>query len=76
MPAHSSRFDVAILDTDAEIRAIEGEWLSLVEGGSDTPPFAYKVTRNAQQPADRMDVEYWLHYDGVARQIYVQQSIV
>lgn len=43
---------------------------------SSTPPFAYTVVRNAVQPADRMDVEYRLHYDGVARQIVVQQSIV
>ena len=42
----------------------------------DLPPFAYTVQRNAAQPADRMDVEYRLHYDGVARQVVVQQSIV
>lgn len=41
----------------------------------DIVPFAFMVKRDVNQPADRMNVEYWLHYDGVARQVYVQQSI-
>lgn len=44
--------------------------------GDAIPPYAYLVQRKSDQPADGMVVEYWLHYDGVARQIYVQQSIV
>jgi hypothetical protein len=40
------------------------------------PPFSYEVTRSVAQPADRMNVVYRLHYDGVARQIEIKQSIV
>lgn len=50
-------------------------WL-IDDGNPEIPPFQYTVQRNAQNPADRMDVAYWLHYDGVARQIFVQQTIV
>lgn len=49
----------------------------LVDSGDPAiPPFAFEVQRNGQQPADRMDVTYWLHYDGVNRQVVVQQTIV
>lgn len=37
--------------------------------------YTYSVVRNAERPADRMDVTYGLHYDGVARAIYVTQTI-
>ncbi|KVN83492.1 hypothetical protein [Burkholderia ubonensis] len=37
--------------------------------------YAFTVRRNAQRPADRMDVTYGLHYDGVARAIYVTQTV-
>jgi hypothetical protein len=55
--------------------ALSSEWL-VDSGDPEVPPFAYEVTRNAQSPADRMDVSYRLHYDGVTRAIFVQQSIV
>lgn len=42
----------------------------------DIVTFAFTVVPNEQKPEDQMDVEYRLHYDGVARQIVVQQSIV
>jgi hypothetical protein len=49
----------------------------LVESGDpNIPPYAFTVERNQVQQADRIDVNYWLHYDGVARQIHVQQYIV
>lgn len=41
----------------------------------DIVPFRFSVTRDSVNPADRMNVDYWLHYDGVARQVHVQQSI-
>jgi hypothetical protein len=50
-------------------------WL-VDSGDPQVPAFAFTVDRNAVQPADRMDVNYWLHYDGVARQVHVQQTIV
>lgn len=54
--------------------ALASGWL--VEADDDTPPFAFEVTRSVSQPADRLNVRYRLHYDGVARQIEVEQSIV
>lgn len=50
-------------------------WLVDSQDG-ETPPYAFAVARDAVQQADRMNVSYWLHYDGVARQIHIQQSIV
>lgn len=37
--------------------------------------FVFSVKRNAVRPADRMDIEYGLHYDGVVRAIYVTQTL-
>lgn len=41
----------------------------------DIPAFVYSVQRNAINQAERLDVTYGLHYDGVARQITITQSI-
>jgi hypothetical protein len=38
--------------------------------------YAYTVTRSAVDPASQIHVNYWLRYDGVIRQIHVQQTIV
>jgi hypothetical protein len=37
--------------------------------------WAFTVTRNSIRPADRMDVNYWTHYDGVVRAIYTTQTL-
>lgn len=37
--------------------------------------FVATVKPNEQRPTDRMDVAYWLSYDGTVRAIYVQQTI-
>lgn len=37
--------------------------------------FAFTVAPNAQRPSDRMDVSYWVHYDGTNRATYVQQTL-
>lgn len=37
--------------------------------------FAFSVQPNNMRPSDRMDVGYWLKYDGTARAIYVQQTL-
>lgn len=50
-------------------------WLVDSDDG-ETDPFVYEVARDSMSPADRMNIQYWLHYDGVARQIHVQQYIV
>ena len=41
----------------------------------DGAAFAFEVKENANRPADRMDVNYILKYDGTTRAIYVQQTI-
>lgn len=35
----------------------------------------YDVRPNEVRPYDRLDVSYWLRYDGVARQIFVTQTL-
>ncbi len=37
--------------------------------------FQYSVTPNAAMPAERMDVEYWVQYDGTTRVVHVQQTL-
>jgi hypothetical protein len=37
--------------------------------------FTATVQANTQRPSDRMDVSYWLHFDGTVRAIYIQQTI-
>lgn len=37
--------------------------------------FRFDVRPNAVRPYDRMDTSYWLRYDGVARQIFVTQTL-
>lgn len=41
----------------------------------DGRSFIGEVKPNAQRPSDRMDVNYWLKYDGTNRATYVQQTI-
>lgn len=38
--------------------------------------FRFEVKPNVSRPADRLDVNYWVRYDGVARQIFVTQTLV
>jgi hypothetical protein len=46
----------------------------LVRGAGDA--FKFAVRPNEQRPQDVLNVDYWLHYDGTVRQIFVQQTIV
>lgn len=41
----------------------------------DGRSFVATVQANAQRPSDRVDVSYWLKYDGTTRAIYVQQTL-
>lgn len=43
--------------------------------GMNGKSFQYSVTKNVAAPAERMDVEYWLQYDGVNRVIHIQQTL-
>lgn len=56
--------------------ALASAWLVENTEDPDIPPYAYEVKRDPNQPVDRLLVRYWLHYDGVTRQIEIQQSIV
>lgn len=56
--------------------ALASGWLVENTEDPDIPPYAYEVKRDPNQPVDRLHVRYWLHYDGVTRQIEIQQSIV
>jgi hypothetical protein len=46
-------------------------WLVRGEGEA----YKYAVKPNANRPYDRMDVDYWLRYDGTVRQIFVTQTL-
>lgn len=37
--------------------------------------YNFTVSRNQVRPADRMDIDYGLHYDGVVRAIFVTQTL-
>lgn len=37
--------------------------------------FVAEIKPNSSRPTDRMDVGYWVHYDGTARAIYIQQTL-
>jgi hypothetical protein len=41
----------------------------------DSRSFVATVQANALRPADRMDVNYWLKYDGTTRAIFAQQTL-
>lgn len=52
------------------------EWLvnskdAAMAGGA----FKFEVKPNAARPYDQMDVNYWVHYDGTARQIFATQTL-
>lgn len=44
-----------------------------LEGGA---AFAYSIRRSEVRPADLVLVDYWTSYDGVARQVILQQTLV
>lgn len=37
--------------------------------------FKYEIKPNEARPYDQMDVKYWVHYDGTARQIFATQTL-
>jgi len=73
--------DIAISRTEKFIKGLlDGARASGWLVASDDPAlgntgYAFTVTRNAQRPADRMDIAYGVHFDGVNRATYVQQTI-
>lgn len=56
--------------------AVAAKWLvpssdPFMEGS----PFKYEVKPNQAHPYDRVDVNYWLRYDGTTRQIFATQTL-
>ena len=52
------------------------EWLTSstdekMAGGA----FSFEIKPNEMRPYDQMDVNYWVHYDGTARQIFATQTL-
>ena len=37
--------------------------------------FRFEIKPNEARPYDQMDVNYWVHYDGTARQIFATQTL-
>lgn len=52
------------------------EWLvPSSEPEMDGAAWRFEVQANEQKPYERMDVRYWLRYDGTTRQIHVTQTL-
>ncbi len=56
--------------------AQSAEWIvpsedAAMSGGA----FKFEIKPNATRPYDQMDVKYWVHYDGTARQIFATQTL-
>lgn len=80
--------DVLQLPMAVAVKRMQDFLTALFEGGqasgwlvpSNAPEMAgaawkFEVKPNAVRPYDRMDVSYWLRYDGTARQIFVTQTL-
>lgn len=51
-------------------------WLVPSQNLDGNAAYRYEIVRNAARPADVLNVTYWCSYDGVARQIILQQRLV
>ncbi|PKF35564.1 hypothetical protein [Acinetobacter proteolyticus] len=52
------------------------EWIIPSEDAAMTGgAFKFEVKPNAMSPFDKMDVNYWVHYDGTDRQIFATQTL-
>jgi hypothetical protein len=80
--------EVLIMPMDAAIKKMTAFLEATFKGcrasdwfvASDEPElgdkgWAFSVTRNKVRPADRMDVSYGCHYDGVVRAIFITQTL-
>ncbi len=52
------------------------EWLVPSEGLPGNAAFAFEVAPSEAKPADTVMVNYYTSYDGVARQVFLQQTLV
>lgn len=56
--------------------AVASNWLVPSQNLPGNAPFQYSVRKSDVRPADQVFVDYWTSYDGVARQVIVQQTLV
>ncbi|MBC7621245.1 MAG: hypothetical protein H7293_20050 [Candidatus Saccharibacteria bacterium] len=56
--------------------AVASKWLVPSKNLPGNAPFSYTVGRSSARPADLALVNYWTCYDGVARQVILQQTLV
>lgn len=56
--------------------AVASEWLVPSKNLPGNVPFLFDVSKSQVRPADLVLISYWTSYDGVARQVIVQQTLV
>lgn len=52
------------------------DWLKPAANLPGGAAYAFEIKPNEQRPADLVNIEYFTSYDGVARQVIVQQTLV
>lgn len=56
--------------------AVASGWLVPSQNLQGNAPFQFSVRKSEVRPADLVLIDYWTSYDGVARQVIVQQTLV
>jgi hypothetical protein len=56
--------------------AVASGWLVPSKNLPGGVPFQFSVIKDEVRPADLVHIEYWTCYDGVARQVIIQQTLV
>ena len=56
--------------------AVASGWLVPSKNLPGNSPFQFDVSKSEVRPADLVLINYWTSYDGVARQVIVQQTLV
>ncbi len=56
--------------------AVASGWLVPSKNLPGNAPFQFSVRKSEVRPADLVLIDYWTSYDGVARQVIVQQTLV
>jgi hypothetical protein len=56
--------------------AVASKWLVASQNLQGNAPFQFSVRKSEVRPADLVLIDYWTSYDGVARQVIVQQTLV
>lgn len=56
--------------------AVASSWLVPSKNLPGNAPFQFEVVKSEVRPADLVLINYWTSYDGVARQVIVQQTLV